>query len=72
MSHQARPDSIQLERESPDSGAVSPKTTVAELMRLGHAVRFRDYMGDVEAIIRTRLGWQGVSDPRRGGGGAGY
>ena len=35
-------------------------------------MRFRGYMGDVEAIIRTRSGWQGVSDPRRGGGGAGY
>ena len=71
MFHQARPDSIQLERESPDSGGVS-ETTVAELRRLGHGVRFRDYMGDVEAIIRTKSGWQGVSDPRRGGGGAGY
>jgi gamma-glutamyltranspeptidase len=26
----------------------------------------------VEAIIRTSEGWEGVSDPRRGGGGAGY
>jgi gamma-glutamyltranspeptidase len=39
---------------------------------LGHAVSFGDPWGDVEAIIRTPDGWQGVSDPRRGGGGAGY
>jgi gamma-glutamyltranspeptidase/glutathione hydrolase len=69
--HQARPDSIQLERESPDSSGV-PDATVAELLRLGHLIRFRGYMGDVEAIIRTPSGWRGVSDPRRGGGGAGY
>jgi gamma-glutamyltranspeptidase/glutathione hydrolase len=71
MFHQARPDSIQLEREAPDSAGVS-ETTMAELRKLGHLIRFRDYMGDVEAIIRTASGWQGVSDPRRGGGGAGY
>ena len=71
MFHQARPDSIQLERESPHPAGV-PEATVAELMRLGHLIRFRSYMGDVEAIIRTASGWQGVSDPRRGGGGAGY
>ena len=69
--HQARPDSLQLERK--DDGPVGVlETTVAELMRLGHSIRYRDYMGDVEAIIRTPTGWQGVSDPRRGGGGAGY
>jgi gamma-glutamyltranspeptidase/glutathione hydrolase len=70
MFHQARPDSIQLEREDGPAGV--PEATVAELVRLGHGVRFRNYMGDVEAIIRTPSGWQGVSDPRRGGGGAGY
>ena len=71
MFHQARPDSIQLERESPDPAGV-PEATVAELLRLGHLIRYRDYMGDVEAIIRIASGWQGVSDPRRGGGGSGY
>lgn len=71
MFHQARPDSIQLEQKDSLPDGV-PDATVAELRRLGHFVRFRAYMGDVEAIIRTPLGWQGVSDPRRGGGGAGY
>ncbi|HEU5218824.1 MAG TPA: gamma-glutamyltransferase, partial [Gemmatimonadales bacterium] len=71
MFHQARPDSIQIEREKGTAMGV-PEATVAELLRLGHQIRYRDYMGDVEAIIRTASGWQGVSDPRRGGGGAGY
>lgn len=71
MFHQARPDSIQFERKDSLPDGV-PDATVAELRRLGHQVRFRSYMGDVEAIIRTSKGWQGVSDPRRGGGGAGY
>ena len=71
MFHQARPDSIQLERKDSLPDGV-PDATVAELRRLGHFVRFRGFMGDVEAIIRTPRGWQGVSDPRRGGGGAGY
>lgn len=71
MFHQARPDSIQLERKDSLPDGV-PDATVAELRRLGHFVHFRGYMGDVEAIIRTSRGWQGVSDPRRGGGGAGY
>ena len=71
MFHQARPDSIQLEqRDSLPDGV--PDGTIAELRRLGHSVRYRALMGDVEAIIRTPRGWQGVSDPRRGGGGAGY
>ena len=38
----------------------------------GHAIGSGGYWGDVEAIIRTPHGWEGVSDPRRGGGGAGY
>jgi gamma-glutamyltranspeptidase/glutathione hydrolase len=67
MHHQALPDTVRLEKE-PSFLA----TTVAELKRLGHAVRFVTYMGDVEAIVRTSTGWQGVSDPRRGGAGAGY
>ncbi len=64
--HQALPDSLLLE-----TGGFTDATTDS-LRALGHAVSFRDPWGDVEAIIRTPHGWQGVSDPRRGGGGAGY
>ena len=66
MHHQALPDEIRLETDG-----FSP-TTVERLKGMGHALAFRGRWGDVEAIIRTSTGWQGVSDPRLGGGGAGY
>jgi gamma-glutamyltranspeptidase/glutathione hydrolase len=66
MHHQALPDSLQVE----DDGFTG--TTLDSLRARGHAISFRGTWGDVEAIIRTAQGWQGVSDPRRGGGGAGY
>jgi gamma-glutamyltranspeptidase/glutathione hydrolase len=66
MHHQAIPDSIQLERDA------FPVPVHRELERRGHHVRLRAPMGDVAAIIRTTTGWQGVSDPRRGGAAAGY
>ncbi len=66
MHHQALPDQITAERQG------FPAATIARLERMGHRVTTRGYSGDVEAIIRTPTGWQGVSDPRLGGGGAGY
>jgi gamma-glutamyltranspeptidase / glutathione hydrolase len=66
MHHQGLPDSLQVEGE----GFVP--ATLDSLRARGHAVSVRGHWGDVEAIIRTPDGWQGVSDPRAGGGGAGY
>jgi len=66
MHHQGLPDEVRLERDGFYPGAV------AALQSMGHTVAFRGRWGDVEAIIRTSAGWQGVSDPRLGGGGAGY
>jgi gamma-glutamyltranspeptidase/glutathione hydrolase len=66
MHHQALPDSIRVE----DGGFT--RTTLDSLRARGHAISEGGHWGDVEAIIRTADGWQGVSDPRRGGGGAGY
>jgi gamma-glutamyltranspeptidase/glutathione hydrolase len=66
MHHQGLPDEIRLERDGFQPG------TVAMLQRMGHTVAYRGRWGDVEAIIRTATGWEGVSDPRLGGGGAGY
>jgi gamma-glutamyltranspeptidase/glutathione hydrolase len=66
MHHQALPDSLQVEDGGFSTG------TLDSLRALGHGISLRGYWGDVEAIIRTPEGWQGVSDPRRGGGGAGY
>ncbi|MGH7532158.1 MAG: gamma-glutamyltransferase [Gemmatimonadales bacterium] len=66
MHHQGLPDQIRLE-----AGGFYP-ATIAVLKAMGHTVLFRSRWGDVEAIIRTPGGWEGVSDPRLGGGGAGY
>ncbi|MGH7509953.1 MAG: gamma-glutamyltransferase [Gemmatimonadales bacterium] len=66
MHHQGLPDSLQVEGEG-----FLPET-LDSLRAKGHGVSSRGTWGDVEAIIRTPGGWQGVSDPRRGGGGAGY
>jgi gamma-glutamyltranspeptidase/glutathione hydrolase len=65
--HQALPDRIEIE-----PGGFPPAMRDS-LGALGHAIADDDgYWGDVEAIQRVAGGWQGVSDPRRGGGGAGY
>jgi gamma-glutamyltranspeptidase/glutathione hydrolase len=66
MHHQALPDSIRLE------GDGFTPATLDSLRAKGHGLIFTEPWGDVEAIIRVPGGWQGVSDPRRGGGGAGY
>ncbi len=66
LHHQGLPDEIRLERDG------FQPATVAQLQRMGHTVAVRGRWGDVEAIIRTATGWEGVSDPRGGGGGAGY
>jgi gamma-glutamyltranspeptidase / glutathione hydrolase len=66
MHHQALPDSIRVEENG------FTRTTLDSLRARGHAINESGHWGDVEAIVRTAGGWQGVSDPRRGGGGAGY
>jgi gamma-glutamyltranspeptidase/glutathione hydrolase len=63
--HQALPDEIDLNR---DGFAMA---VVDSLRAMGHTVMFKGG-GDVQAIIRTAHGWQGVSDPRGGGAPAGY
>jgi gamma-glutamyltranspeptidase/glutathione hydrolase len=65
MHHQALPDRILLERGF--DADVSPA-----LQAKGHQVAIAGQIGDVAAIIKTKAGWQGLSDPRRGGGSAGY
>ncbi|HEX2251415.1 MAG TPA: gamma-glutamyltransferase [Gemmatimonadales bacterium] len=66
MHHQALPDSVQVEA----NGFFA--ATLDTLRAKGHGISARGLWGDVEGVIRTSNGWQGVSDPRRGGGGAGY
>lgn len=66
MHHQALPDTMRVELDG------FLPSTITRLRQMGHRVKAGGYSGDVEAIIRMPGGWQGVSDPRRGGGGAGY
>jgi gamma-glutamyltranspeptidase/glutathione hydrolase len=66
LHHQGLPNVIRIER-----GGFQP-AAIAALKKMGHQVNEGGYTGDVEAIIRTPTGWEGVSDPRLGGGGAGY
>jgi gamma-glutamyltranspeptidase/glutathione hydrolase len=66
MHHQALPDLIRVER-----GGFS-EATLDALRRRGHTVQEGGTSGDIEAIIRDGDGWKGVTDPRYGGGGAGY
>lgn len=65
--HQALPDELRI--ESP--GGFSEETLTA-LRALGHEISTSSGWGDFQAIMRTATGWLGVSDPRAGGGGAGY
>jgi gamma-glutamyltranspeptidase / glutathione hydrolase len=66
LHHQALPDSLQVETDG------FLPATLDSLRARGHGISANGLWGDVEAIIRTGHGWQGVSDSRRGGGGAGY
>jgi gamma-glutamyltranspeptidase/glutathione hydrolase len=66
MHHQGLPDTLRVERGG------FPAATLDSLHARGHAIGTGGYWGDIEAIIRTPTGWRGVSDPRRGGGGAGF
>jgi len=66
LHHQALPDTIRVERGG------FPRGVLDSLRAMGHWVIEGAPWGDVEAIIRVPQGWLGVSDPRRGGGGAGY
>ena len=66
MHHQGLPDTLRVEWGG------FPPATLDSLRARGHVIGAGGYWGDVEAIIRTPAGWQGVSDPRRGGGGSGF
>ncbi|HEX3928282.1 MAG TPA: gamma-glutamyltransferase [Gemmatimonadales bacterium] len=65
LHHQGLPDQIELER-----GGFS-EAVMDSLRAMGHKV-VAGGGGDVQAIIRTATGWQGVSDPRGGGRPSGY
>lgn len=65
--HQALPDELRVE------GPNGFRETVLDALRaMGHTLDVGGGWGDFQAIQRTSQGWVGVSDPRAGGGGAGW
>ena len=67
MHEQWLPDQMRME----GPGGFAP-AAIAWLKAMGHSVQNSGGMGDVQAIARIKGGWQGVSDPRLGGGPSGY
>jgi gamma-glutamyltranspeptidase/glutathione hydrolase len=64
--HQALPDVARVDR-----GGFRPEV-LDSLRAMGYELREAQPGGDVEAIEPVEGGWIGVSDPRSGGGTAGY
>ncbi len=65
--HQALPDQLRVEGPNGFSEA-----TLDALRAMGHTIDEGGGWGDFQAIRRGDRGWIGVSDPRSGGGGAGW
>jgi gamma-glutamyltranspeptidase/glutathione hydrolase len=65
--HQALPDSVMWEPE----GITAEQRH--DLGAMGYVFEERPrWIGDVNAVLVTRRGVEGVADPRRGGGAAGW
>lgn len=62
--HQALPDSLTYE----ETGLSA--TAIDSLRAMGHALRVVPRMVNVNAVMRVRGGWEGVSEPRAFGNGA--
>ncbi len=63
--HQWRPDLVYFD-------ANPPAKLEQTLRQRGHQISDRRKTGIVQAILRTESGWNGASDPRKGGKPAGY
>jgi gamma-glutamyltranspeptidase/glutathione hydrolase len=64
--HQALPDSIAFERNGMSAA------TLDSLRAMGHGLQQRASMVNVNAVMRVRGGWEGVSEPRSVGAAVGY
>jgi gamma-glutamyltranspeptidase/glutathione hydrolase len=64
--HQALPDSLVYERDG------LPASVLDSLRAMGHHLRERRSLVNVNAVMRVKGGWQGVHEPRGSGGEAGY
>ena len=65
-SQQAIPEEIAYEKER------APKATIDALFALGHGLRARDSIGDVQAVSIDGGKLLAISDPRHGGAAGGY
>ncbi|MGH7602959.1 MAG: gamma-glutamyltransferase [Gemmatimonadaceae bacterium] len=66
LHHQALPDSIGLER-----GGFEP-SVIAQLRSMGHYVFELGAVASAASIMRVKGGYEGMDDPRAGGGAVGY
>jgi gamma-glutamyltranspeptidase/glutathione hydrolase len=64
--HQSLPDSLTFER-----GGLS-QPVMDSLRAMGHSLRPIGSLVNINAIMRVRGGWEGVSEPRASGGAVGY
>ncbi|MBK8249868.1 MAG: gamma-glutamyltransferase [Gemmatimonadetes bacterium] len=63
LHHQALPDTLMVE-----TGGLTPEAE-SGLRAIGHAVRYIPGIANVNAVMRVKGGWEGVSEPRVGGTG---
>lgn len=63
LHHQALPDTLMVE-----TGGLTPAAEEG-LRRLGHGIRYLPGLANVNAVMRVKGGWEGVSEPRVGGTG---
>ena len=64
--HQSLPDSLTYERNGLSAAVLD------SLSAMGHAMRPVNSLVNINAIMRVRGGWEGVSEPRASGGAVGY
>ncbi len=63
LHHQALPDTLMVETNGLTAEAESG------LRRIGHAVRYLGGLANVNAVMRVKGGWEGVTEPRMSGTG---
>lgn len=63
LHHQALPDTLMVE-----ANGLTPEAE-AGLARIGHAIRYVGGLANVNAVMRVKGGWEGVSEPRMSGTG---
>ncbi|HEX4934729.1 MAG TPA: gamma-glutamyltransferase, partial [Gemmatimonadaceae bacterium] len=63
LHHQALPDSLMMETNG------FAADVEAQLKRMGHSIKYTGGLANVNAVMRVKGGWEGVSEPRMSGTG---